>query len=136
MKRIGNGLMTSLIGIGIAAGAARWLITPINHPDASDARVTAVVIQLVLGVAMVAWGYRQDREDRRVRGPQYEVFASGVVTLLIGTMLAATALHWLITPAAHPDATSLRAGLVWAQALVGIAFMMASRSRLREEVAA
>lgn len=61
---------------------------------------------------------------------------NGLIVSLIGIGIAAGAARWLITPAAHPDATSLRAGLVWAQALVGIAFMMASRSRLREEVAA
>ncbi len=135
MKRIGNGLVMSLIGIMVAAGAARWLITPINHPDASDARVVAVVIQLVIGVAVLAWGWSQDREDRRIRGQKYEVFASGVVCLVIGAGLAGTAMQWLITPALHPDASGLRTGMVWAQALVGIGLMALSRPRLREELA-
>lgn len=134
MKRIGNGLVMSLVGIGIAAAAARWLITPINHPGASDARVTAVMVQFVIGLAVLAWGWRQDREDRRMRGPTYEVFSSGVVMLVIGTVLAATALQWLITPVLHPDASGLRTGMVWAQALVGIGLMAMSRPRLREEV--
>lgn len=135
MNRIGNGLVMSLIGIGLAAAAARWFITPMNHPDASDARVAAVAIQFVIGVAILAWGWRQDREDRRVRGPLYEVFASGVVLLVIGTGLAATALQWLITPAAHPDASGLRTGLVWGQALFGVGLMLASGPRLRDQTA-
>lgn len=135
MKRIGNGLVMSLIGIGLAASAARWLITPINHPDASDGRVAAVVIQFIIGIAILVWGGRQHREDRRSRGPQYVVFASGVVGLVIGTMLAATAMQWLLTPASHTDAPALRTGLVWGQALVGVGFVVASRPKLRKELA-
>lgn len=138
MKRIGNGLVMSLIGIGLAAGAARWLITPIDHPDASDQRTAAVMIQFVVGVAILAWGWRQDREERRIRGPEYQVFASGVVNLVIGAVLAGTAIRWLVTPILHPDASELRTAMVGVQALAGIGLMMLSRRqlRVREEVAA
>lgn len=135
MKRIGNGLMMSLIGIMIAASAARWLLTPIDHPDASDARVAGVAVQFVLGLAMLAWGWRQDREDRHVRGPEYEVFASGVVGLCIGALLAGTAMRWLITPMSHPEAASLRTAMVWGQAAVGVGLMALSRPRLKSAVA-
>lgn len=135
MKRIGSGLVMSLIGIGLDASAARWLLTPINHPNASDDRVVAVVMQFVIGLAVLAWGWRQDREDRRTRGPQYAVFASGVVCLVIGVGLAATAMQWLVTPALHADASGLRTGLVWGQALVGLGLVAMSRPRLREELA-
>jgi hypothetical protein len=123
MKRIGNGLVMSLIGIGLAASSARWLVTPIDHLDASDQRTTAVMIQFVVGVAILAWGWRQDREERRSRGPEYQVFASGVVNLVIGAVLAGTA---------------LRTAMVGVQALAGIGLMMLSRRQLRvpEAVAA
>jgi hypothetical protein len=135
MKRIGNGLVMSLIGLGLAASAARWLVTPVNHPDASDARAAGVAIQFVIGVAVLAWGWRRDRADRRTRGPQYEAFASGAVCLILGVGLVATATQWLITPGAHPDASSLRTGLVWGQALIGLGLVAVSRPKLRQELA-
>lgn len=136
MQRIGNGLMMSLVGIVIATGAARWLLTPIDHPDASGARVALVAVQLVVGLALLAWGWRQDRKDRRARGAEYEVFASGVVLLCIGAFFAGTAMHWLITPMSHPEASSLRTAMVWGQALLGVGVMALSRPRLRSAAAA
>ena len=37
-----------------------------------------------------------------------------------GLILLANAINWFITPASHPDAGSVRAGLVGLQALVGV----------------
>lgn len=133
MKRIGNGMVMALIGVGLAASAVHWLITPMDHPDASNARVAAVLVQALIGVAALAWGWRQHHEDRRTRGPHYEAFASGVVCLIIGAGLAGTAMHWLITPMSHPDVSSLRTGLVWGQVLLGIGLMAFSRPRLKSE---
>lgn len=135
MNRIGNGLVMSLIGLGVATTAARWLITPINHLDASDARVAAVMIQFVVGMAVLAWGWRRHGEDRRARGPRYGVLTSGVVLLIMGAVLAASAIQWLMTPTLYPHASAIGTGMVWGQALVGAGLMAASRPRLRNDPA-
>ena len=60
-----HGLFIAFIGIALWATAARWLITPINHPDATTLRTVAVSLQFVVGVAMTVVGYRADRRARK-----------------------------------------------------------------------
>ena len=47
-----NGL--GVLGLVLAALSVRWLITPTSHPSASNARITAVWIQLAIGALLVA----------------------------------------------------------------------------------
>jgi hypothetical protein len=70
------GLIIAFVGILLWSTAFRWLITPINHPDASTLRTAAVWAQAIVGVAMTVVGYRKDRDVRRresshVGQPQY-----------------------------------------------------------------
>jgi peptidoglycan/LPS O-acetylase OafA/YrhL len=59
-----RGRFTAFLGVLLCAMAVRWLITPLNHPDASTLRTVAVYLQLLLGVVMVVAGYREDRKHR------------------------------------------------------------------------
>ena len=45
---------------------------------------------------------------------------TGLTLLVIGLALAATGLHWLITPSAHSSASAARTIAVWAQVGVGV----------------
>jgi hypothetical protein len=49
----------------VAAKAGHWLITPINHPGASSARVAAVWVQLLAGIALAIWVWRRREKTER-----------------------------------------------------------------------
>lgn len=55
------GLMLALAG----GQAVHWLITPAKHPDASDARPIAVVVQAAVGWGGFAWLASRERKARR-----------------------------------------------------------------------
>ncbi len=58
--------MLALVG----GHAVQWLITPMQHPDASDARAVAVVVQAIAGWVGFAWlASRESRARRATRHP-------------------------------------------------------------------
>lgn len=113
-----------------------WFVTPILHPDASPAQSAAVLIQLVIGAGLAFWGRRQDKQDRAELGPQYSAIASFVVGSLFGVFLAGTGGHWLITPAAHPDASTTRVLFVWLQVAAGVGLIVVNSLRLTRATSA
>lgn len=70
MKGIGNGWMVIFIGALLAILAARWLLSPLDHPEASSGRVAAVVVQLLIGVVLLALGWRTHRAERDQASPE------------------------------------------------------------------
>ncbi len=46
-------LLQILMSLYFAGTAARWLITPTNHPDASTLRYVGVWAQLIIAVALL-----------------------------------------------------------------------------------
>lgn len=59
-----RGSFTALLGVVLCAMAVRWLITPLNHPDASTLRTVAVYLQLLVGVGLVIVGTLEHRRAR------------------------------------------------------------------------
>jgi hypothetical protein len=53
---------TILMFMLIGAHAIHWLMTPINHPDASTARTIAVVGQAFVGFGAAWWLTRRSRQ--------------------------------------------------------------------------
>lgn len=51
-----------LIGFALVALGVRWLITPINHPNAPESQTLSVWIQLVVGVSLIAYAWRAGRK--------------------------------------------------------------------------
>ena len=49
-----EGVTTGLL-LSLALNAIRWLMTPIQHPDASSFRYAAVALQLLAGLVGVVW---------------------------------------------------------------------------------
>lgn len=47
----------AVVGLWAMVGgqAIHWLLTPINHPHATDLRTALVVVQAVLGVGLALW---------------------------------------------------------------------------------
>lgn len=55
----------------IGASAAHWLITPIQHPDASNMQQLLVVLQLLIGLGGALWLTLRERKhgnDEAVQG--------------------------------------------------------------------
>jgi len=124
--RTGSGVVLILFGCVLAGTAANWLITPITHPDASTVRTVAVGVQLLLGIALVVWGARLDKQDRRVLGDRYRIVALAMFWMLFGAWLAGAGVHWFISR--QVPASTLRIVAVWGQVAAGIVLaVMASR---------
>ena len=52
--------------LALAGGqAVHWLVTPAQHPDASDVRTAAVIAQAVVGWGGFAWLASRERRGRR-----------------------------------------------------------------------
>ena len=54
-----------IFGGWLAGSGLHWLITPINHPDASTMRVLAVWGQVAFGVVVVIANWRARKVTRR-----------------------------------------------------------------------
>lgn len=50
----------------IALGSVYWFITPASHPDASTARVIAVILQGLIGTALAVWCWRRSGGGERM----------------------------------------------------------------------
>ena len=59
--------------------------------------------------------------------------ANGVAMFLVGLGLAATGLHWLVTPITHPGASTARVVAVWLQLATGVALAIAGQRRDRRD---
>ncbi|MBI2407753.1 MAG: hypothetical protein HYV19_05600 [Gemmatimonadetes bacterium] len=53
-KTFASGMVAGMF-LSIAGFSGNWLITPLRHPDASNAQRAGVVAQLVLCLAVTAW---------------------------------------------------------------------------------
>jgi hypothetical protein len=49
----------SIVGFILVVVAIRWLITPLSHPSASNARTTGVWVTLVVGIVLLYFGLRR-----------------------------------------------------------------------------
>lgn len=59
-QQFGRGAVFAFL-LTMAADGIHWLITPMSHPDASDARTYAVVAQIIVCGAIAAWVYATRR---------------------------------------------------------------------------
>lgn len=53
-KAFNTGMLAGIL-LAVAGQAGNWLITPMSHPDASDARWAGVVAQGVLCGSVALW---------------------------------------------------------------------------------
>lgn len=119
-SRTGNGLAMGLIGLALVASGLRWLITPMAHPGVSAIRTIGVYTQVVVGVVLAVFGKRAAARERRLLGEAYNAIAVATCWAMGGALLAGTGGHWLITPAAHPDASTWQTVMVWGQIGLGV----------------
>ncbi len=66
-KSFNTGMLAGALFI-IAAQAGNWLITPMSHPDASDARWAAVVAQGVICASISLWLVLRQRKQQASTG--------------------------------------------------------------------
>jgi len=52
----------------LAAQSANWLVTPMSHPDASNARRAGVVVQGVVCLSVALWLLWRQRQRRASAG--------------------------------------------------------------------
>jgi hypothetical protein len=60
-KTFGAGMLAGALFI-VAADTVHWLITPMSHPDASDARWAGVVAQGVICALVALWLVMRQRK--------------------------------------------------------------------------
>lgn len=53
-----------LVGALLAGLGVHWLITPNDHPGASDVQTISVWIQIVVGVSLIGYAWRAERRKR------------------------------------------------------------------------
>jgi hypothetical protein len=66
-KSFNTGMLAGALFI-LAAQSGNWLITPMSHPDASDARWAAVVAQGVICASVALWLVLQQQKRRAGTG--------------------------------------------------------------------
>lgn len=66
-KSFNTGMLAGALFI-VAAQTVHWLITPMSHPDASDARWVGVVAQGVLCAAVALWLVLRQRKRQASAG--------------------------------------------------------------------
>ncbi len=60
--------VVALILALVGGQAVHWLITPAQHPEATDVRAAAVALQAVVGWGGFVWLAIRERAARRVAG--------------------------------------------------------------------
>lgn len=61
-----SGQMVGALMLALVGGqAVHWLITPAQHPGASDVRTVGVVVQALVGWGGFAWLASRERRQRR-----------------------------------------------------------------------
>lgn len=119
-SRTGNGLAMGLIGLALVATGLRWLITPTDHPGAGGMRTLGVYAQVVAGIVLAVIGRGAAAQERQRLGEAYNSVAVATFWAMGGALIAGIGGHWLITPAAHPNASTWQTMLVWGQVGVGV----------------
>ncbi|MHB1095293.1 MAG: hypothetical protein ACYC3F_03895 [Gemmatimonadaceae bacterium] len=66
-KSFNSGMLAGVL-FALAAQAGNWLITPMSHPDASNARWVGVVAQGVICISVAMWLFWRQRGRRTEMG--------------------------------------------------------------------
>jgi peptidoglycan biosynthesis protein MviN/MurJ (putative lipid II flippase) len=110
--------MLLVVGFWLVGSGGHWLITPIDHPGATAARVIAVWVQSGLGVLLLVMGNRWHQRERRTLGPRYSAVVNTTLLALVGAACALSAAHWLILP--NGNGAAWRVAGAWLQLAVGV----------------
>ncbi len=74
-KSFNSGMLAGLL-FALAAQAGNWLITPMSHPAASNARWAGVVAQGLLCLSLALWIVWRQRQRRASAGAGQQAVAA------------------------------------------------------------